>query len=71
MFKSKGFILHDGKSSFYVEAVQDNAESIESLNLKESDLVNAHISCRAREYTTKDSEVKYTNEITLTHMMKL
>lgn len=71
IFKSKAFIIHDGKSSYYVEAIQENAESIESLNAKEGDVVNVHVSCRAREFSTKDGEIKYANEITLTHMMKL
>lgn len=71
VFKSKGFILHDGKSSFYAEAVQETAESIEALNPKSGEVVCAHLTCRAREFTTDSAEVRYSNDITISNMMKL
>lgn len=71
VFKSKGFILHDGRSSYYAEAVQDTAESIDALPLKESDVVSVHMTCTAREYKTGAGEVRFSNEITITNMMML
>lgn len=71
VFKSKGYVLHDGVSSFFAEAIQETAESVEVLGVLEGDVVAIGIRCVARTYTTKESEVRYSNEITLTHMMKL
>lgn len=71
VFKTKAFILHDGRSSYFGEAKQENAESIEALNLQGGEVVNVHMTCNAREYKTKDAEVRYSNEFTITNMMKL
>lgn len=71
VFKSKGFILHDGFSSFYAEAIQGDAESIEALNVPDSAIVSVHMICQAREYKTKNDAVKYANEFTIQRMMLL
>lgn len=71
VFKTKAFILHDGRSSFFGEAKQENAESIEALNLQGGEVVNVHMNCYARDYKTSNGEVRYSNEFTITNMMKL
>lgn len=71
IFKTKAFILHDGKSSLYGEAIQENAESIDAMKLTEGVVVNVHFTMRCREYKTEQGEVRYSNEVTITNMMKL
>lgn len=71
VFKSKGYVFHDGVSSFYGEAVQESAEAFDVVKIKEGDIVAIGMRMVARQYTTKDAEVRYSNEITLTHIMKL
>lgn len=71
VFKSKGFVLHDGRSSYYAEAVQETAESIDALPLKDGDVVSVHMTCAAREYKTSADVVRYSNEYTISNMMML
>lgn len=70
-FKTKAFILHDGQSSFYAEAIQQDAESLEALNPQPEQIVSVHMVCQAREYKTKDGALKYANEFTISRMMVL
>lgn len=71
VFKSKGFVLHDGESSFYAEALQENAESLEALNPQEGKTASVHMHCVARDYKTQAGEQRYSNEFIIRRMMVL
>lgn len=71
VFRSKGFVMHDGVSSFYAEAVQENADSFEVLGVQEMEVVAIGLRVTARTFKTNDGELRYSNDVTLTHMMKL
>lgn len=64
-FVSKGFILSDGRNTFFAEALQELARTVDALGFKEGDYAIAHFVFQAREYTTKDGVVRYSNEITI------
>lgn len=71
VFKVKAFILHDGDSSIYAEAIQQDAESLEALNPQPDTVVSVHLTCVCREYKTRNDELRYSNEFTIRKMMVL
>lgn len=70
-WKSKGFIFHDGRSSFYAEANQEVCASIEALKVKVGDTVMLHVFCYARTYKDKEQRERVNNEMTILNMTKL
>lgn len=70
VFASKGLVLHDGKSSIYAEAIQEQAREVDKLDLQVGEAVSAHIQCRVREYTDSQGTKRVSNEITLTNLMR-
>lgn len=70
IFKSKGFGLHTGKSSIYAEALQEQAEELEKMNLQCGEMVSVYLQCRVREYTDSQGNKRVANDITITHLMR-
>lgn len=71
VFKSKGFVLHDGTHSMYAEAVQETADQIEAMNVQEGEVVAVNLRCSMRSYKASDGSDRYMNEITLLNLMTL
>lgn len=67
-WKSKGFILSDGRNNFYGEAQQAVAESLETLALKGGEVVVGHIRFNAREYEVNGVK-RYSNEAIIESLM--
>lgn len=70
-FKSKGFIIHNGDGTLYVEATQELAEKLESLNIEAGACALVQIGSVAREYKTKSDETRYSNELTFRNVQML
>ena len=68
VWKSKGFLLSDGRNSTYAEAQMACAESLESLAFNGGEVVNAHLHTTAREYESNGMK-RYYNEVTIDAMM--
>lgn len=65
IFKSKGFVLRTDIGTLYVEAIQEVAESLEAMNLKQGDCGFATLNATARQYQTATKEQRYTTEFLL------
>ena len=70
-FKSKGFIIHNGDGTLYVEAIQELAEKLESLNIEAGACALVQIGSVAREYETNSGEKRYSNELTFRNVQML
>lgn len=68
VFKSKGFILRTGDGNIYAEAVQEQAEQLNSLDIKEGDCAFVQLSSVARSYKTSNNEERWSNEFTIRQM---
>lgn len=68
IWKTKGFLLSDGRNNFYAEAQQSMAESLETLALKSGELVVCHVKFNAREYETNGVK-RYSNEVIIDSLM--
>lgn len=71
VFRTKPFIVASENGQLYVEAIQEQADALEALDIHEGDCAFAQISTTAREYKTKDNDVRYANEVTLTKCVML
>ena len=70
-FKSKGFVIHNGDGTLYVEATQELAEKLESLNIEAGACALVQIGSVAREYKTNAGETRYSNELTFRNVQML
>lgn len=68
VFKSKGFTMQTGEGSFYAEAVGDNAEALDKLDIHPQDTALIQVSLRAREYTSQNGTERVSNEVTIQQM---
>ena len=71
VFRTKPFIIENESGKLYVEAIQEQADALEALDIHEGDCAFAQISTTAREYKTTNGDVRYANEITLTKCVML
>lgn len=71
IFKSKGLGIHNGRSSIYAEALQEEADEMERLNLQVGEIVSVHLRCNVRSYTDSQGNSRVTNDITITNLMRL
>lgn len=70
VFKSKGFLLDDGRHTIYAEAIQEWAQFHEDNKVKANDTVICHPVCRARSYKDNQGNERYSNEITIQAIKK-
>lgn len=70
IFKSKGLGIHNGRSSIYAEALQEEAEEVERMNLEVGEMVSIHLRCNVRGYTDSQNNNRVTNDITITNLMR-
>lgn len=70
-FAAKGLIVDNGNGTLYVEAIQETAQDIEKLQLKEKDCAVISLRSIAREYETKNGEKRYSNELTIQHFVQV
>lgn len=68
VFKSKGFTMRVGEGTFYAEAIGDNAEALDKLDIHPQDTAFVQVSLRAREYKTQSGIERVTNEVTIQQM---
>lgn len=68
VFKSKGFTMQTGEGSFYAEAVGDNAEALDKLDIHPQDTALVQVSLRAREYKSQNGTVRVSNEFIIQQM---
>lgn len=68
VFKSKGFTVRVGEGTFYAEAIGDNAEALEKLDIHPQDTAFVQVSLRAREYKAQSGIERVTNEVTIQQM---
>lgn len=68
VFKSKGFTVRMGEGTFYAEAVGDNAEALDKLDIHPQDTAFVQISLRAREYKSQNGTERVSNEVTIQQM---
>lgn len=71
VFRTKPFVVAIENGQLYVEAIQEQADALEELDIHEGDCAFAQISTVAREYNTQSGNVRYANEITLTKCVML
>lgn len=71
LFKTKGFIMENGQSTIYAEALQQTADYLESLGLVEGNVGNAVFTFRSRSFTSKEGKEVYTTEVTLAAFMPI
>lgn len=71
VFRSKGFIVHNGEGTLYVEATQELADKLESLGIKQGDCALVQLGYVARDYKTSAGAIRYSNEITLRQVQML
>lgn len=71
VFKSKGFILHNGDGTIYAEAVQEQADQLQQLDIHEGDCAFVQLASVAREYKTQQGETRYSNEFTIRQMVMI
>lgn len=71
VFRTKPFIVANGDGQLYVEAIQEQADALEALDIHEGDCAFAQISTTAREYKDSKGGVRYSNEVTLTKCVML
>lgn len=65
---SKGFLLFDGKHSFYAEASQETARAIDALNVQPNVAVLCDVRFVARSYKTQQGDERYNNDCMLLNM---
>lgn len=70
IFKSKGLGIHNGRSSIYAEALQEEADEVERMNLQVGEMVSVHLRCNVRSYTDSKGDNRVTNDITITNLMR-
>lgn len=68
VFKSKGFTMRMGEGTFYAEAIGDNAEAFDKLDIHPQDTAFIQVSIRAREYKSQNGTERVSNEITIQQM---
>lgn len=71
VFKAKGFILHNGDGTIYAEAVQEQADQLQQLDIHEGDCAFVQLASVAREYKTQQGETRYANEFTIRQMVMI
>ena len=71
VFKAKGFILNNGDGNIYAEAVQEQADVLEQLDIKAGDCAFVQLSSVARTYKTAKNEERYANEFTIRQMLMI
>lgn len=68
VFKSKGFTMRMGEGTFYAEAIGDNAEALDKLDIHPQDTAFIQVSLRAREYKSQNGTERVSNEVTIQQM---
>lgn len=68
VFKSKGFTMRMGEGTFYAEAIGDNAETLDKLDIHPQDTAFVQVSLRAREYKSQNGAERVSNEVTIQQM---
>lgn len=68
VFKTKGFTMQTSEGSFYAEAVGDNAEALDKLDIHPQDTAFIQVSVRAREYKSQNGTERVSNEVTIQQM---
>ena len=71
LFKVKQFVMSNGQSTYYCEAVQQTAETLEKLELVAGNVGNAIFTFRARDYKDSQGATRYSNEVTLQSFMPI
>lgn len=61
VFKVKGYIVHNGEGTLYVEAVQEMAELMEKTPIQPNDCAFMSLTSVARKYQSNGTE-RYSNE---------
>ena len=69
VFKTKGFIFLHSTGEFYAEAIQKDAEALDSMDIKSGDIAFVSFRFVCRNYKTAQGETRYSNEITLSNMI--
>lgn len=65
IFKSKGFILHNGNNAFYCEAKGKYAEVLESRAFDKSQWHVADFNISVRRFTDSNGNERFSNEVEL------
>lgn len=68
VFKAKGFTMQTSEGLFYAEAVGENAELLDKLDIKAQDTAFVQVSLRAREYKSQNGTERVSNEVTIQQM---
>lgn len=68
VFRSKGFTMRMGEGTFYAEAIGDNAEALDKLDIHPQDTASIQVSLRAREYKSQNGTERVSNEVTIQQM---
>lgn len=70
-FKTLPLILNDGINTIYVEALQERAQQILDMNLKEGEVVNVQLSFNARSYKASNGDEKWSTDIIVQKLGRL
>ena len=68
LWKSKGFLLSNGLNEIYAEASGGYAEKLEQRQFDPTQHYVADLRFRVSEYTDKDGNVRYRNDVELTRL---
>lgn len=71
VFKSKGFVLNAGDGNIYAEAIQETADQLNSLDIKEGDCGFVQLTFVARSYKDSKGEERMSNEVTIRQMLMI
>ena len=65
VFKSKGFVLHNGSNSFYCEAKHKYAEQLEQRSFDLTQWYVADYNVNMRRYNDSNGEERFSNDVEL------
>lgn len=65
VFKSKGFVLHNGSNSFYCEAKGKYAELLETRQFNQTQWYVADYNVSMRRYNDNNGNERFSNEVEL------
>lgn len=68
IYKSKGFVLHNGNNSVFCEAKGRYAEVLESRAFSKEQWYVADFNINCRTYKDKAGETRYSNDVELTRL---
>lgn len=68
VFKTKPFLMQNEDGTIYCEAIQEQAEQLNKLDIQAGDTAFVTLSAVARKYEDSKKQERYSNELTIRTM---